>query len=62
MGLVASPQELQIDYHSLGDFNYFDRSIMLKMKMDDFMNDYVIDNLPDGCGFLYRREGIMELG
>lgn len=62
IGLVASPEELQIDNHSLGDFNYFDSSLVFKVKLDDFISDYVIDNLLDGCVFLYKREGILELG
>lgn len=62
MGLAASPEELQIDNHSLGDFNYFDRSLVLKVRLEDFINDYVIDDLLDGSAFLYKREGILELG
>lgn len=62
MGLEASPDDLLIDNNSLGDFNYFDSSLLFKVKLDDVISDYDIFKLPDGCVFLYKREGIMELG
>lgn len=62
MGLVASSDELLIDNNSLGDFNYFDSSLLSKVKLEDVLSDYDIFKLPDGCVFLYRREGILELG
>lgn len=62
MGLVASPDELLIDNNSLGDFNYFDSSLLSKVKLENVISDYNIFKLPDGCVFLYKREGILELG
>ena len=62
MGLASSAENLQIDNHYLGDFNYFDRSLVLKMQLSDYTNDYVIEELIDGCAFLYKLQGILDLG
>lgn len=62
MGLVTSPEQLQIDNYLLGDFNYFDRNLVSIINLSDFENDHVIKNLPDGSAFLFRRQGLLELG
>ncbi len=62
MGLVDSPEKLQLDNYAFGDLNYFDKASASRLKLSDLKNDFLLNRLYDGSIFLFRKQGIFELG